>query len=218
MNLQNPLKSSTPVEREAQREKVFSILSSAVSLEKDSSQSRMLSAIVPANSLRQAVITLRDHEELRFDLLLDIIGIDYLNYPDYQGPRFAVAYVFRSLLLPGMRFQLKVLLDEESPIVDSIHDLYRIADWQEREVYDQYGVQFAGHPNLKRLLNHFEFKGHPLRKDYPATKRQWLSTNDPMLDQLEARLNQNGFQLLEPVPVNTPAVEDLIKGSRHEST
>jgi NADH-quinone oxidoreductase subunit C len=112
------------------------------------------------------------------------------------------------------RFQLKVLVDEEDLHVPTITDLYQIADWAEREVYDQFGILFDGHPNLKRLLNHFEFVGHPLRKDYPAQKRQWLSTNDPMIDQLELRLKQNGIAVLDPMPLNTPAVEDLIQGDR----
>ena len=59
---------------------------------------------------------------------------------------------------------------------------FPIADWLERETWDQYGIVFTGHPNLKRLLNHHEFVGHPLRKDYPVQKRQHLSINDPMLD------------------------------------
>jgi NADH:ubiquinone oxidoreductase subunit C len=56
---------------------------------------------------------------------------------------------------------------------------------------------FEGHHNLKRLLNHVDFEGHPLRKDYPAKKRQWLSANDKMLDQLEARLESLGYKVIE---------------------
>ena len=94
------------------------------------------------------------------------------------------------------------------PSVPSVHDLWKIADWQERETWDQYGIVFEGHPNLKRLLNHVEFVGHPLRKDYPARKRHTLSTNDPMLDQLEARLKAKGFEILESPLFNSPSIEE----------
>lgn len=208
------LSTTTAAERKAISVKVFEILASKFSLKRDSQDHWSASAIIDREHLRAAVHTLRDTSELGFDMLLDVVGIDYLLYPGHQGPRFAVVYLFKSLRNAGYRFQLKVLLDEEDLVVPTISDLFEIADWAEREVFDQFGVQFEGHPNLKRLLNHFEFVGHPLRKDYPATKRQWLSTNDPMLDQLELRLKQNGFELLDPVPINTPAVEDVIKGSR----
>jgi NADH-quinone oxidoreductase subunit C len=75
--------------------------------------------------------------------------------------------------------------------------MYKSADFAERETWDQYGIVFAGHPNLKRLLNHHEFVGHPLRKDYPCQKRQKLSINDPMIDQLEARLRSMGYTILD---------------------
>jgi len=196
----------------ANRIKTFESLAGFVSLQVDVTTHQGQSAIVDRKDLRTAVLALRD--KLGFDMLVDIVGIDYLNMTGYQGPRFAVAYIFKSLHLAGQRFQLKVLVSEEDAVIPSIHDLYAIADWQERETWDLIGVVFEGHPNLKRLLNHFEFVGHPLRKDYPAQKRQWLSMNDPMLDQLSDRLRQKGFELLDPVPVNTPAVEDIIKGSR----
>jgi NADH:ubiquinone oxidoreductase subunit C len=196
------------------RSKVFDLLAARIRIVEDPQEHWSKSAIVDREQLHTAVKILRDTPELGFDMLLDVVGIDYLHYSGHQGPRFAVVYLFKSLKLPGQRFQLKVLVDEEDLVVPSISDLYSIADWAEREVYDQFGVHFEGHHNLKRLLNHFEFVGHPLRKDYPATKRQWLSTNDPMLDQLEARLKHNGFELLDPVPLHTPAVEDVIKGSR----
>lgn len=209
-----PMQPSTELERKESAEKVFAALASKLDLKRDSQEHWQASAIVDRKHLREAVHVLRDTAELGFDMLMDIVGIDYLLYPGHQGPRFGVVYLFKSMRRAGHRFQIKVLVDEEDLVVPTISDLYQIADWAEREVYDQFGVKFDGHPNLKRLLNHFEFVGHPLRKDYPATKRQWLSTNDPMLDQLELRLKQNGFELLDPVPINTPAVEDVIKGSR----
>eukprot|EP00825_Cyclidium_porcatum_P020785 TRINITY_DN23413_c0_g1_i1.p3 TRINITY_DN23413_c0_g1~~TRINITY_DN23413_c0_g1_i1.p3 ORF type:complete len:170 (-),score=10.17 TRINITY_DN23413_c0_g1_i1:134-607(-) len=132
----------------------------------------------------------------------------YMGYPGHDQARFAVVYNLRSQKLSGRRLRVKVWVEEESPSVPSVHDLWKIADWQERETWDQYGIVFDGHPNLKRLLNHVEFVGHPLRKDYPARKRQWLSTNDPMLDQLEARLKAKGFEILESPQFNSPSIEE----------
>ncbi len=153
--------------------------------------------ICPAARLREVVRALRDDTALRFTTLLDVVGIDYLAYPGHRGPRFAVVYVLRSLVFRH-RVSLKVEVEEDAPTVPSLHDLYRSADWAEREVWDQYGIVFAGHPNPgKRLLNHHEFQGHPLRKDYPCQKRQKLSINDTMVDQLEARLKQRGYTVIE---------------------
>jgi len=192
----------------------FEHLCAIVPATRDGQETIATAAIVAASDLRKAVLFLRDTPEFAYDMLIDIVGIDYLHYEGHKGSRFAVVYLFKSIAFAAHRFQLKVLVDEEHLNVPTIADLYQIANWQEREVYDQFGIHFEGHPNQKRLLNHFEFVGHPLRKDYPAQKRQWLSTNDPMIDQLELRLKENGIDVLDPMPLNTPAVEDLIKGDR----
>jgi NADH/F420H2 dehydrogenase subunit C len=196
------------------QQSTFDWLASRFPLDQDPLAKLSTSAIVRREDLHEVVQALRDTPEFAYDMLIDIIGIDYLNYPGHQGPRFAVTYLFKSMRFAAHRFQLKVLVDEEDLVVPSLHDLFHIANWAEREVWDLFGIRFEGHPNMKRLLNHFEFVGHPLRKDYPAQKRQWLSTNDPLLDQLEARLRENGMELIDPIPLNTPAVEDVIKGSR----
>lgn len=160
-----------------------------------------LTVLVDGAQLRDAILFLRDDRRLQMTMLLDIVGIDYLAYPDHRRARFAVVYLLKSLV-HGHRVKLKVEVDEESPELPSIHDLYKIADWCERETWDQIGIVFRGHPNLKRLLNHHEFVGHPLRKDYPCQKRQKLSVNDPMLDQLELRLRQLGYTVLSGGTVN----------------
>lgn len=155
-----------------------------------------LTLLCPAARLHEVVQYLRDTENLAFAMLLDIVGIDYLAYPDHRGARYAVKYLFKSVAFRH-RLSLKVQLDEDRAELPSIHDLFRIADWMERETWDQYGIVFVGHPNLKRLLNHHEFVGHPLRKDYPCQKRQKLSTNDPLIDQLEARLRARGYTIVD---------------------
>jgi NADH-quinone oxidoreductase subunit C len=133
--------------------------------------------------------------EQGFNMLMDIAGIDYLGHTDRKGPRFAVTYMFKNSS-NFERIRVKVYV-EEGETVPTLSGIFPIANWQEREVWDLFGIVFAGHPDLRRLLNHCEFEGHPLRKDYPAEKRQWLSENDGMFDQLEARLNDLGYKVLE---------------------
>ena len=87
--------------------------------------------------------------------------------------RFEVVYHFYSSR-HHHRVRVKVPLAASDPTVDSLTTLWRSADWFEREAWDMYGVQFSGHPNLKRILLYEEFQGHPLRKDYPVRKRQPL--------------------------------------------
>lgn len=155
-----------------------------------------LTLLLAREHLREAAACARDDERLAFDQLLDVAAVDYLAYPGHRGPRFAVIYLFKSSRFRH-RLALKVPVDEGDASIPSLHDLFPIADWMEREAWDQLGIAFTGHPNLKRLLNHHEFVGHPLRKDYPCQQRQKLSLNDPMGDQLEARLRQRGYEVLD---------------------
>ncbi|MBC7544677.1 MAG: NADH-quinone oxidoreductase subunit C [Candidatus Sericytochromatia bacterium] len=127
-----------------------------------------------------------------FNFLMDVGGIDYLKYPDPQPERFAVAYHLYSLAR-NHRVRLKVYVGADDPSVPSAMHLWPTADWMEREVWDQFGVTFSGHTNLKRILNHMEFVGHPLRKDYPITKRQELSINDTLMDEMTAKLKAKGM-------------------------
>jgi len=131
---------------------------------------------------------------LGYDVLIDIVGVDYLGMENHKGKRFAVIYCLKNTKNMA-RVRIKVLVEEQEKI-PTLSKIYPIADWQEREVWDQFGIVFDEHPNLKRLLNHAEFEGHPLRKDYPAKKRQWLSENDQMQDQLEKRLETLGYRVL----------------------
>ena len=173
-----------------------------------------VTAIVPAPYLHHAVQYLRDEE--KFEMLLDLAGIDYLTYPNHEGPRFAVSYSFKSVTNVGCRIRLKVLVSEEDLKVPTITDLYKSADWLEREVFDQFGIKFEGHPDLRRLLNHVEFVGHPLRKDYPAQKRQWLSTNDFLLPELEKRLESKGYKIIERSKEVMTNDDEYLEGSIKE--
>lgn len=111
-------------------------------------------------------------DELKFNFLIDLTCVDYKGYPGRQNmPRFEMVYQFYSHETK-QRITLKVAVEEESPNIDSLTPIWRAADWYEREVYDMYGIYFRGHKDLRRILMYDEFKGHPLRKDYPLKARQ----------------------------------------------
>ncbi len=145
-----------------------------------------------ADQVPAVVKFLRDDAETAFDMLIDLVALDYSAFPNHGEGRFGVVYLLKSLKL-GHRAQLKTFVDEGDPTVPTISDLYANANWLEREAYDQVGVKFSGHPNLKRILNHHEFVGHPLRKDYPITRRQALSANASLMDEMDVRLEEKGW-------------------------
>lgn len=178
-------------------EEIFSVLEEKFGAKRETLDKWGVAAVVSTNYLHNAVQFLRDSADVKFEMLVDIAGIDYMTYPNHEGPRFAVSYAFKSMSKPGLRIRLKVLVGEADLKVPTISDLYANANWYEREVYDQFGIVFEGHPDLRRLLNHVEFVGHPLRKDYPAQKRQWLSTNDFLLPELENRLEALGYRVVQ---------------------
>ena len=113
---------------------------------------------------------LRDDPELDFKFLMDLTAVDYLNRKD---TRFEVVYHFYSLKHNG-RLRIKIPVSEDDCTVDSVSSLWKTANWYEREVWDLYGIKFDDHPDMRRILLYEEFKGHPLRKDYPINKRQPL--------------------------------------------
>lgn len=178
-------------------ENIFPILEERFAAKRELKDKWGLTVVVSKTYLHSVVEFLKNEAPVKMEMLVDIAGVDFLGYKDYEGPRFAVKYVFKSISQPGARMQLKVFVSEDDLTVPTISDLYGIANWQEREVYDQFGVVFKGHPDLRRILNHVEFVGHPLRKDYPAQKRQWLSTNDFMLPELEKRLETLGYKVIQ---------------------
>ena len=137
--------------------------------------------------------TLRDVPELRFEMLVDLAGVDYLHYgrdewqttsathsgfsrgrvartstpdPDMPG-RFAVAYQLLSVT-HNRRLRLRVKCsDPREPVVDSVTEVWAGANWFEREAFDLFGILFRGHPDLRRILTDYGFIGHPFRKDFP---------------------------------------------------
>jgi NADH-quinone oxidoreductase subunit C len=93
-----------------------------------------------------------------------------LKFPVRPSERFAVVTTLLSPSL-GVKIQIKALVADSEPRIDSITDLYAGANWTEREVFDLYGIEFVGHPNLQRILMPEDYDGHPLRKDYPLRGR-----------------------------------------------
>jgi NADH-quinone oxidoreductase subunit C len=126
-------------------------------------------AVVAASHLTKLAELLKNDPDLKFDYLMDVTAVDYWK----AKPRFEVVYHFFSLE-KNLRLRVKVPVDGPEPEVESLCSFWPSANWYEREVYDMFGVKFKGHPNLKRILMYPEFEGHPLRKDYPITKRQPL--------------------------------------------
>jgi NADH-quinone oxidoreductase subunit C len=130
--------------------------------------------VVERDVLRDLLAFCRDDERLAFDLLMDLTAVDYLKYPGREdGPRFEVVYHLYSVP-HNHRLRVKVRVEEDDAVVPTAVPLWPIANWFEREVWDMFGVRFAGHPDPRRLLLYEEFVGHPLRKDYPINRRQPL--------------------------------------------
>lgn len=152
----------------------------------------MVTIEVPKENLFGVCQTLRDDDELKFELLLDICGVDYSDYGythwrteettesgfsrgvnvkgkqkiiDWDKPRFGVVYHLLSIT-HNHRIRIKVYLSPE-PFIPSVMGLWASADWYEREAFDLYGIVFEGHPDLRRLLTDYGFSGHPFRKDFP---------------------------------------------------
>jgi NADH-quinone oxidoreductase subunit C len=119
----------------------------------------------------EAARTLRDHEALAFSTLIDLCALDYEGFADGAptGPRFAVVMHLLSIR-HNRRLRVKVFCpDDGFPVVDSVIDVWPAANWYEREAFDLYGIMFAGHPDLRRLLTDYGFVGHPFRKDFPLS-------------------------------------------------
>ena len=122
-----------------------------------------LSVLVPRTRIEEALQTLRDDPKILMTQLMDICGVDYPERPE----RFEIVY--QLLSLPhNVRLRVKIQTDEHTPVPTAV-GVYSSAGWFEREVWDLFGVAFAGHPDLRRILTDYGFEGHPLRKDFPLS-------------------------------------------------
>ena len=125
---------------------------------------------------REAILdvcqTLRDDPAFACAQLIDLCGVDYLEYGresptgTQQRPRYAVIYHLLSLT-HNRRMRLRAYLDEAMPLIASVTGVWNSANWYEREAFDLFGIVFEGHPDLRRLLTDYGFVGHPFRKDFP---------------------------------------------------
>jgi NADH-quinone oxidoreductase subunit C len=108
-------------------------------------------------------------EVLGFDMLFELTAADYLKYPDARD-RYGLVYGLLNMNT-GERVFVKTYVNDPEPAIPSAYDLWKGADWMEREVYDMYGVVFTGHPDHRRILMPEEFTSYPMRKDYPLRGR-----------------------------------------------
>jgi NADH-quinone oxidoreductase subunit C len=122
-----------------------------------------ITLVVKREAIATVLQALRDTPGLEYQQLMEIAGVDYPDRPE----RFEVAYHLLSLTM-NRRIRVKLSTDEATP-VPSVTSLWPVAGWLEREVYDMYGVAFAGNPDLRRILTDYGFEGHPQRKDFPLT-------------------------------------------------
>ncbi|MEQ1816320.1 MAG: NADH-quinone oxidoreductase subunit C [Nitrosomonas sp.] len=135
-----------------------------------------LTIIVCAEDIFAASEMLRDDPALAFDTLIDLCGIDYSTYGgdlsdknNLKNRRFAVIYHLLSVDR-NHRLRIRVLTENNDyPVVDSVTDVWPVANWFEREAFDLYGIVFTGHPDLRRILTDYGFIGNPFRKDFPIT-------------------------------------------------
>lgn len=180
--------------------------------------------IIPEH-LHEACLILRDDPEFNFKMLIDVCGVDYLQYgigewetqsatatgfergvnkfsidhPHLAGPRFATVYHLLSLDL-NHRIRLRVkIADHHNPKIASVVDIWPAANWFEREAYDLFGIEFVGHPDLRRILTDYGFIGHPFRKDFP------------LIGQVEARYDaKQGRVIYEPVSIEPRVLEPKV--------
>ena len=152
-----------------------------------------VTAVVSVAGLPDAMRALRDRPELRFETLIDLCGVDYSAYggtgsdvayfasdatppeppkptePRKHEKRFAVVYHLLSLA-HNRRLRVRAFAaDDEFPVMPSVIDVWPSANWYEREAFDLFGIMFAGHPDLRRILTDYGFVGHPFRKDFPLS-------------------------------------------------
>lgn len=125
------------------------------------------SIVLKREAIREVCLFLKNDPKMAYNFMMDITAVDYLN----REPRFEVVYQLTSTIHKH-RLRIRVPLEESDLTIDTISDIWRAANWGEREVWDMYGVKFNNHPDLRRILMYEEFDGHPLRKDYPIQQSQ----------------------------------------------
>tara|TARA_R110000868_G_scaffold144960_4_gene364527 strand:- start:47440 stop:48081 length:642 start_codon:yes stop_codon:yes gene_type:complete len=163
------------------------VLSSVIALDE-------LTIEVPREKIKNICMALRDEPAYEFEQLVDVCGVDYLEYGSAQWqtesststgfergvendiehdsnwtkPRFAVVYHLLSIN-KNQRLRIRAFVEENDMTIDSVIDVWPSANWFEREAFDLFGILFKGHPDLRRILTDYGFIGHPFRKDFPLS-------------------------------------------------
>jgi NADH-quinone oxidoreductase subunit C len=144
-----------------------------------------LTLVIPTPKLLEVMTRLRDDEDFRFQLMIDLAGMDYSAYgseaceagayaaseeaANPHSARFAVVYHLLSIR-HNWRLRVRVFAEDDSmPVLDSVCGIWSCANWYEREAFDLYGIIFTGHTDLRRLLTDYGFVGSPFRKDFPLS-------------------------------------------------
>jgi len=190
-----------------------------------------LTLTVPREQLLDVMRILRQTQGLAFEQCMDVCGVDYSAYGDSEwvttdaansgfargaerndpptpdaSNRFAAVYHLLSTSL-NHRLRVKVMLDADFPVVDSVRDIWTGVDWFEREAFDLFGILFSGHPDLRRILTDYGFIGHPFRKDFP------------LIGEVEMRYDEEqGRVVYEPVSIESRTLVPRVvrKDNRYE--
>ncbi|MDB5247817.1 MAG: NADH-quinone oxidoreductase subunit [Segetibacter sp.] len=136
----------------------------------------MLTFTAAAEMNMKVMQFLFDDEELRFQFLTDLCAV---HYPERIGEELAVVYHLHNLV-DNVRIRFKAFIPVAHPDIFTATSLYEAANWMERETYDFYGVNFLGHPNLKRILNVEEMDYFPMRKEFPLEDQSRIDKDDEM--------------------------------------
>ena len=126
---------------------------------------------VSAEQYLEVMQILRNAPDCKFEMLMDLCGVDYSSYKEVgtDGPRFAVVSHLLSISL-NQRVRVRVFCqDDDFPVLDTLSNLWASANWLEREAFDLFGIVFEGHDDLRRILTDYGFIGHPFRKDFPLS-------------------------------------------------
>lgn len=142
--------------------------------------------VLSPEKLSEAAQLLKD--EFKFDFLSSLTASDY--WPQLE-PRFHVIYQLYSNMHHG-RLCLRVPVNDQNPVVPTVEKVWPVANWHEREVFDMFGIRFAGHSDLRRLLMPYDWEGHPLRKDYPLGYEEPQFTFN--FDDIKIRKNRGRYE------------------------
>jgi NADH-quinone oxidoreductase subunit C len=148
----------------------------------------------PCDGMPDIARALRDHPRLRFTLLAELTAVDF--FP--REPRFELVYIMVAIE-HRTRLRLKVQLHGAAASIRTVSDIWPAANWLEREVWDLFGIEFAGHPDMRRLLMPEDWEGHPLRKDHPVQIHMTPRTAAPLqVTETEFRASVERDRLIRP--------------------